>query len=109
MLICFDALEEMGIFGLNGGEGTVYAKMIRHAGGKTMLSRLPAGSSIGPHPHRDNWEINYVLSGTGEAVCDGQAETLTAGCCHLCPRGSTHSIRCTGGDDLVLFTVVPEA
>ncbi|MBR1811203.1 MAG: cupin domain-containing protein [Clostridia bacterium] len=50
--------------------------------------------------------MNYVISGRGKAVCDGKAEILTAGCCHICPKGYAHSIMNTCAEDLVILTVV---
>ena len=44
----------------------------------------------------------------GKAVCDGEVEILTAGCCHICKKGSEHSIINTGDEDLCLLTVVVE-
>nr|WP_288347274.1 cupin domain-containing protein [uncultured Anaerostipes sp.] len=44
----------------------------------------------------------------GQAVCDGQKESLQAGVCHVCPKGSEHSIVNTGTEDLVMLTVVVE-
>ena len=108
MLLKFEGLEEHTIPHLTGGDGAVSAKMFADAAGKIMISRLPAGASIGMHRHTTSWEINYVVSGAGTAICDGAEERLTAGSCHYCPKGSSHSIRNTGADDLVLFTVVPE-
>lgn len=106
MLISFAQLPQVSIPHLHGGNGSVLARMFQDSGGKIMLSTLPAGSSIGVHRHADSCEINYVLRGTGLAVCDGQEEPLQAGACHYCPKGSSHSIRNTGGEDLVLFTAV---
>jgi len=40
--------------------------------------------------------------------CDGKEELLTAGCCHICPKGSEHSIINTGEQDLVMLTIVVE-
>ena len=108
MRIGFDAAREVSITHLKGGEGTVTAKMHMDPHNKIMLSRLPAGTSIGMHRHTTSSEINYVLSGAGKALCDGVEEDLTAGVCHYCPKGSAHSIVNTGSEDLVLFTVVPE-
>ena len=108
MLIRFDELEELSIPHLNGGTGSVDAKMFDDSSNKIMLSRLPEGASIGMHPHYTSSEINYVLSGTGVARCDTTEEPLSPGCCHYCPKGSSHSITNTGTEDLVLFTVVPE-
>lgn len=108
MLISFDALEAVTIPRLNGGEGAVSAKMFLDSDIKIMISRLPAGASIGLHRHTSSCEINYVISGTGRAICAGEEETLTGGVCHYCPKGASHSIINTGGADLVLLTVVPE-
>lgn len=41
-------------------------------------------------------------------VCDGIEELLTAGKCHVCKKGSEHSIVNTGDEDLVLLTVAVE-
>lgn len=53
-------------------------------------------------------DINYVISGGGMAICDGKEELLAAGVCHICKRGSQHSIINTKSEDLVLLTVVVE-
>ena len=98
----------MGIPHLNGGEGTVFARMYMDKAGKIMVSRLPKGASIGLHTHTTSSEVNYVLSGFGAATCGGAEEALAPGDCHCCPKGSSHSIANTGEEDLVLFTVVPE-
>lgn len=73
-----------------------------------MVSRIPAGASIGLHEHTTSSEINYVLDGNGKAVCDGKEEMLQAGVCQYCPKGSSYTIFNTGMADLVLFTVVTE-
>ena len=67
---------------MNGGEGFVFAKMFADDNGKIMLSRLPQGASIDLHWHTGSSEVNYVVSGRGEACCDGQAEALAAGLWH---------------------------
>ena len=108
MLIQFDKMKEITIPYLNQGEGAVSAKFFADGNGKIMLSRLPAGASIGLHVHASSSEANYVLSGTGCAVCGGEPEELTPGICRYCPKGASHSIANTGTDDLVLFTVVSE-
>ncbi|WP_363142484.1 hypothetical protein [uncultured Methanobrevibacter sp.] len=42
------------------------------------------------------------------AICDDFEEILKAGTCHVCPKGSTHSIINVGDEDLVFYTVVPQ-
>ena len=39
---------------------------------------------------------------------DDFEEILKAGTCHVCPKGSTHSIINVGDEDLVFYTVVPQ-
>lgn len=60
------------------------------------------------HRHETSDDINYVLSGKGKTVCDGKEEYLSAGMCHICKKGSEHSIMNIDDEDLVLLTVVTE-
>lgn len=108
MTINFTELRTATIPHLNGGEGSVTAAMFMDAQGKIMKSILPPGASIGLHSHATSYELNYVISGSGKAICDDTEETLQEGVCHYCPKGSAHSICNTGTEDLILLTVVPE-
>ena len=108
MLINFNSINEITIPGMNNGTGEMTAKMHMDDGGKIIPCKIHKGASIGNHKHETSDDINYVLSGTGKAVCNGQEEILTAGCCHICKKGSEHSIINTGDEDLVLLTVVVE-
>ena len=83
MLIDFNAQEERVFHGMNGGEGEVCAKMYVNSSGKVIVSRIAPESSIGLHTQNTSNDINFVVSGTGRAVCDG-------------------------AEDLVLYTVVQE-
>ena len=65
------------------------------------------GASIGLHTHSGNCEIVYVLSGSGQCIDDGAEYPISAGVCHYCPEGHTHSIRNTGGEPLELLGVLP--
>ena len=108
MLIDFNSQEEHVFSSMNGGTGRVAAKMFMNSSGKVIVSRIEPNSSIGLHVQGNGNDINFVVSGTGKAVCDGEEETLTPGVCHYCPKGSSHSIINTGQEDLVLYTVVQE-
>ena len=70
--------------------------------------RIHPGGFIGVHKHPTSDDTNFVLSGTGVATCDGAEELLQPGACHICPKGSEHSIANTGEDDLVILTVAAE-
>lgn len=108
MLVDFNDIKEITVPGMNNGTGTMSAKMYMDEQGKIIPCSIHTGSSIGLHKHETSDDINYVLSGTGKAVCDGKEEILCAGTCHICKKGSTHSIINTGNEDLVLLTVVVE-
>lgn len=96
MLIDFNQIEEITIPGMNNGTGTMTAKMFMDEKGKIIPTRIHPGGSIGMHKQDSGDDINYVLSGVGKAICDGKEEILTAGCCHICPQFSEHSIINTG-------------
>ena len=63
---------------------------------------LHAGASIGAHTQEED-EIYYVISGTGEYTLDGKTTPVTAGTALLTRPGSTHSLKQTGKDDLVVL------
>lgn len=71
MLLDFNAMPALTLPGMNGGTGTLTAKMYQDAQGKIIPCALHPGASIGLHRHETSDDINYVLSGTGTAVCDG--------------------------------------
>ena len=106
MLIDFNAIPEVTIPSMNGGEGCISSKMNVNETARFIISRIPPCSSIGMHEQSTGNDINYIISGTGMAICDSTKEELKAGTCHICPKGHTHSIINTGKEDLVIFTVV---
>lgn len=108
MLINFNDMKDIIVNGLNNGTGTMTAKMYVGKQGKIIPCSIHTGGSIGLHKHETSDDINYVLSGNGKAICDGQEEILSVGTCHICKKGSEHSIINTGNEDLVLLTVVVE-
>src|SRR5699024_4576745 len=108
MLINFKEITEMTVPGMNGGTGEMSARMYMSDAGKIIPCRIHAGGSIGLHRHETSDDINYIISGSGTAICDGQEETLTAGTCDVCKKGLEHSIVNTGKEDLVMLTVVVE-
>lgn len=63
---------------------------------------LHAGASIGAHMQEDD-EIYYVISGTGAYTLDGKTTSVSAGTALLTRPGSTHSLKQTGKDDLVVL------
>ena len=108
MRIDFNQIQEMTMPCLQGGPGEMSARLFGGEGGKLISCRIHPGGGIGLHSHPTSDDVNFVLLGTGLAVCDGQEEPLEPGVCHICKRGSEHSIQNTGEGDLVLLTVVVE-
>ena len=74
MRIDFNAIEAMRVPGMNGGAGEMSAQMYADPDGMIIPCRIHAGGSIGLHAHPTSDDINYILSGTGRAVCDGEEE-----------------------------------
>ena len=108
MLIDFNQIAEHRGPGMNGGGGELSAKMYMDEQRKIIPCRIHPGGSIGLHRHSTSDDMNYILSGTGKAICDGQEEVLVQGVCHICVKGSEHSIINTGSDDLIMLTIVVE-
>lgn len=108
MIVDFNKIKEITVPKMNSGTGEITAKMFADKDGKIIPCKIRKGSSIGMHEHPTSDDINYVISGTGKAICDGKEEALVSGSCHICKKGSSHSIINTGDDDLVILTVVVE-
>lgn len=106
MLIDFNAMDEMTIPGMNDGTGTMACRMFNDERYRIVPTAIHPGGSIGPHVQESGDDMNYILSGTGVAVCDGVEEELAPGVMHICPQHSNHSIRNTGEEDLVILTIV---
>ena len=108
MLIDFSKMEETLFPNFKGGEKQYAARRFSDGQNSIMRGRLIPGASIGTHTHETSSEMIFILSGTASIVCDGKPETLTAGQCHYCPKGSTHTMKNNGTDELTFFAVVPE-
>ena len=91
---------------MNDGTGTMTARMYNDEKYRIIPTAIHPGGSIGMHTQTSGDDINYILSGTGKAVCDGVEEELKPGVMHICPKGSEHSIINTSENDLVMLTIV---
>ena len=91
-----------------GGEKEYNVKMFSDTMNKIMDGLLVHGASIGVHTHETSSEIIFITSGSGKAIYDGTEERLSAGDCHYCPKGHTHTLINDGTEDLRFLAVVPE-
>lgn len=107
MKIDFKDMAEKPMEHFKGGEGVMMAKMYCAGNDKIMCNKLPPGASIGLHRHDDSSEAIFIISGHAIAICDGTEEVLAAGDCTFCPKGSEHTLRNSGDEDLCIFAFVP--
>jgi mannose-6-phosphate isomerase-like protein (cupin superfamily) len=63
---------------------------------------LHPGSAIGYHLQKED-EIYYVISGTGEMQMNGKSFPVKEGDAILTRPGSSHGLKQTGKDDLVII------
>ncbi len=108
MLIQFDKTEETITPNFKGGELYFAANTYFDGINRIMRGRLIPGATIGMHAHEGSCEIVYILSGKGKVIYDGEVIPLTAGDCHYCPQGHTHSLINNSDEDLIFFAVVPK-
>ena len=108
MIIKFNNIQEVEMKQFKGGKKSLYTKMIVDDNNRIMMSRLIPGASIGEHIHDVNSEIIFVIQGAGLIICDGKEEKVTAGECHYCPKGSTHTFINNGEEDVIFYAVVPQ-
>ena len=106
MRINFNEIQAVTIPCMNNGTGTMTVKMYNDENYRIVPAIIHSGGSIGTHVQNSGDDLNYILSGTGKAVCNGVEEELKPGVMHICPKGSEHSIINTGDDDLVILTIV---
>lgn len=108
MVLGFKDMQESVKEHFKGGEGALNAKMFDDGMNKILCGRLEPGSTIGYHLHDDSSEIIYILEGKGKVVLEDGEEAVTAGDCHYCPKGISHSLVNNSDADLIFFAVVPQ-
>ena len=108
MKIDFDALERTDIEHFRDGSGSVTASVYADSLGRIMKVEVHEGSSIGMHRHETNYEVIYVLGGSGKAMTKEGVEPLLPGIVHYCPKDGEHELVNTGAEDLVLLCVLPD-
>jgi mannose-6-phosphate isomerase-like protein (cupin superfamily) len=91
-----------------GGETTGYSFFAKTKDPALVFRKraLHPGSAIGLHTQKVD-EVYYILSGTGELTLDGEKHRVSVGTAILTRPGSSHSLRQTGPDDLVMIIAYP--
>ena len=97
---------------MRGGEGEVKIHHLFEAGEYRGHARLVAriviepGSSIGPHEHKEEEEIFYVLRGKARVIEDGVVHELGPGDAAIAGGGQTHSLANAGEEPLEVLAVI---
>jgi len=89
----------------NGGGQTIgYSFFDKTPGMKFVFRKraLKPGSGIGYHEQHED-EVYYVLSGTGVMTLDDKTIDVGPGTAILTRPGSSHGLKQTGDDDLVIL------
>jgi mannose-6-phosphate isomerase-like protein (cupin superfamily) len=89
----------------NGGGQTIAYSFFKKAPNLKLVFRkraLKPGSGIGPHEQKED-EIYYVLSGRGLMTLDGKTFEVGPGTAILTRPGSSHALKQTGREDLVIL------
>jgi len=89
----------------NGGGQTIgYSFFDKTPGMKFVFRKraLKPGSGIGYHEQKED-EVYYVLSGKGVMTIDDKPFDVTPGTAVLTRPGSSHGLKQTGPDDLVIL------
>jgi mannose-6-phosphate isomerase-like protein (cupin superfamily) len=88
-----------------GGGETIGYSFFRNVPNLKLVFRKRAfkpGSGVGHHVQKED-EIYYVLSGTGTMTLDGKTVDIKPGTAVLTRPGSSHSLKQTGSEDLVVL------
>lgn len=87
-----------------GGKTTAYKFFSKVKGSKLEFRKraLHPGSAIGYHLQKEE-EIYYIDSGTGEMQMNGKTFPVQAGDAILTLAGSSHGLKQTGTEDLVVI------
>lgn len=89
----------------NGGGNTIGYSFFSKADSTKLTFRkrvLHPGSAIGYHLQKED-EVYYIISGTGEMQMNGKTFPVKAGDAILTRPGSSHGLKQSGKDDLVII------
>lgn len=91
----------------NGGGNTIGYSFFSKADSLKLTFRkriLHPGSAIGYHLQKED-EVYYIISGTGEMLMNGKSFMVKQGDAILTRPGSSHGLKQTGNNDLVIMIV----
>ena len=100
-------VEEVGC---HGGRGAVlFRRILQQEFDSAILfldyTIIPAGATIGFHPHHGEEEIYVILKGEGLMRVDDEVQRVVEGDVVLNKAGSWHGLANDGAEDIVILVV----
>ncbi len=107
-----DEAQVLAVDTAAGGVGKIYKNLLFDAdkmlGKSSMIARivLPAGSSIGEHPHNIDAELYYILKGEAVVTDNDETHLLHEGDAVFTGDGNRHSIVNKTTEDVEFLAVI---
>lgn len=92
-------------------EGNTNFRKVLFTGEKSQLvvMSIPPGDDIGEEIHEHTEQTLFFLSGTGEAILNGETFPIVPGEVYVVTPGTKHNFKNTGTEDLKVYTVYAPA
>lgn len=107
-----DEMKEAQVENMRGGKGAVTFKYLLnpdefHEKGRLFAQNtIPVGASIGMHLHEGEFEIFYILQGTGTYYNNEEKFEIKAGDMAYLDVDNSHSLENTGDEPLVFMALI---
>ncbi len=111
MRYCFEELQKTD-GSIREGKGNIQGVAIvqpdmLHGKGRLFNHfTIKPGCSIGKHPHNDEFEVFYILSGNGTYDDNGTIIEFNTGDVLICNSGEEHTIENTGTEDVNMIALI---
>lgn len=77
-------------------------KILHQKGTKVQIIKFSPGTRIGPHFHKNVYEIFFITNGHGSIIFNGKKHKAKPGDIFLCQPGDVHEIINNAKEELVI-------
>src|SRR4030042_345780 len=83
-----------------------YFRQVLETGANTqiVIMNIPPGGEIGEEVHDKEDQVLYFVAGEGEAILEGETQSIEEGDIVLVHKGTKHNFKNTGLEDLKIIT-----
>jgi len=83
-----------------------YFRQVLETGANTqiVIMSIPPGGEIGEEVHDKEDQVLYFVAGSGEAILEGETQSIEEGDIVLVHKGTRHNFKNTGLEDLKIIT-----